>query len=267
MGIAASNASGLIATFGSMTKSLNLGRAGATGLQSAYLAQLGFTSARDILGEGKFLEIYDDSPRYDLLLEDLGKKWSILDNGYKPYPCGFVAHAMIDAVRDLRRKVAPDEVLEHLSLTVSPESTHLMGNPDPRNELEAKFSLLYEAAVAWVDGNVTPASFEEEAVKDQRYREIMAATQITTKQGVAQHEAFAEATFQSGRVEKLHVPHARGTQERPLTDDDLLEKFKVALAIGGLSGADALAGLIMEGEAEPVAGIYARLNSQAGSRA
>jgi 2-methylcitrate dehydratase PrpD len=61
MGIAASNASGLIATFGSMTKSLNLGRAGATGLQSAYLAQLGFTSARDILGEGKFLETYDDS--------------------------------------------------------------------------------------------------------------------------------------------------------------------------------------------------------------
>jgi 2-methylcitrate dehydratase PrpD len=166
---------------------------------------------------------------------------------------------MIDAVRDLRRKVAPDEVLEHLSLTVSPESTHLMGNPDPRNELEAKFSLLYEAAVAWVDGNVTPASFEEEAVKDQRYREIMAVTQITTKQGVAQHEAFAEATFQSGRVEKLHVPHARGTQERPLTDDDLLEKFKIAFEIGGLPGADAHAGLIMEGEGEPVERLYAQL--------
>jgi 2-methylcitrate dehydratase PrpD len=52
IGIAATNASGLIATFGSMSKPLNIGRAGASGLQSAYLAALGFTSHGEILGKG-----------------------------------------------------------------------------------------------------------------------------------------------------------------------------------------------------------------------
>src|SRR5215204_5805663 len=64
MGIAATNASGLIATFGSMSKPLNIGRAGASGLQSAYLAALGFTSHEDVIGTGRFLELYDEAPRH-----------------------------------------------------------------------------------------------------------------------------------------------------------------------------------------------------------
>ena len=67
IGIAATNASGLIATLGSMSKPLNIGRAGASGLQSALLASLGYTSHADILGAGKFLEQYDDEPRHNVL--------------------------------------------------------------------------------------------------------------------------------------------------------------------------------------------------------
>ncbi len=259
MGIAATNASGLIATFGSMAKSLNLGRAGASGLQSAYLARLGFTSNEDILGAGKFLEMYDEAPRHAIVSEGLGETWSILENGYKPYPCGFVAHAMIDAVRDLRAKVGGPLKLKRLDLKVSPESTHLMGNPDPTNELEAKFSLLYEAAVAWVDGHVTPAAFEAEAVRDPRYRTVMAVTTITSVNGVAQHEAFAEAEFEGGRVETMHVAHARGTQARPMTDADLLEKFNAAFELGGYKEAAAVADLVMTGAKQPVGALFERL--------
>jgi 2-methylcitrate dehydratase PrpD len=259
MGIAATNASGLIATFGSMAKSLNLGRAGASGLQSAYLARFGFTSNDDILGDGKFLEMYDEAPRHGIVSDGLGEKWSIVENGYKPYPCGFVAHAMIDAVRDLRAKVGGPAKLRRLDLKVSPESTHLMGNPDPTNELEAKFSLLYEAAVAWVDGHVTPAAFEEEAVRDPRYRTIMAVTKIESVKGVAQHEAFAEAEFEDGRIEKLHVAHARGTQARPMTDADLLEKFTAAFELGGYRNAASIADLVMTGGKQPVGALYEQL--------
>lgn len=260
MGVAATNASGLIATFGSMAKSLNLGRAGASGLQSAYLARLGFTSNEDILGAGKFLEMYDEAPRYGIVSDGLGEKWSIVENGYKPYPCGFVAHAMIDAVRDLRTKVGGPAKLKRLDLKVSPESTHLMGNPDPTNELEAKFSLLYEAAVAWVDGHVTPAAFEEEAVRDPRYRTVMAVTTITSVKGIAQHEAIAEAEFEDGRAETLHVQHARGTQARPMTDGDLKEKFTAAFELGGYKNADTVADLVMNGRKEPVGALYELLS-------
>ena len=259
MGIAAANTSGLIATFGSMTKALNLGRAGASGLQSAYLAADGFTSNEDIFGVGKFLELYDDEPKLDVLLDDFGERWSILKNGYKPYPCGFVAHAMIDAVRDLRTKVGSTTGLRKLSLEVSPESMRLMGNPDPANELEAKFSLVYEAAVAWVEGHVTPAAFEDEAIRDPRYRSAMKLISIATSSERAQHEAFAEAEFDGGRKESLLVSQARGTQARPLDDSDLREKFDAALQLGGIEDAEGLANLVMHGDREPVGELIRKL--------
>jgi prepilin-type processing-associated H-X9-DG protein len=252
IGIAATNASGLIATFGSMSKPLNIGRAGASGLQSAYLAALGFTSHEDILGTGRFLELYADAPRHELLLDGLGTEWSILRNGYKPYPCGFVAHAMIDAVRELRARSGPTRPLRRLTLRVSPESVHLMGNRDPSNELEAKFSLAYEAAVAWCDGHVTPAAFEEEAVRGPRYRSIMTLTEITASADVAQHEALAEAQFEDGSVERVHVEHARGTPARPMSDTDLFEKFSAALAMGAILDAATLRTLIMDEADVPV---------------
>jgi 2-methylcitrate dehydratase PrpD len=267
MGIAATNASGLIATFGSMSKPLNIGRAGASGLQSSYLAALGFTSHEDIIGTGRFLELYDEAPCHRILIDGLGQDWSILRNGYKPYPCGFVAHAMIDAVRDLRARVEASLRLRRLDLRVSEESMQLMGNVDPSNELEAKFSLVYEAAVAWVDGHVTPAAFEVEAVCDARYRSVMALTRIAASSDVAQHEAFVEAEFEDGAVERLHVDHARGTPARPLTDRDLMEKFLAALELGCLKGGAELGELILTQRGVPISALMDRLSLEHGNAA
>lgn len=235
MGIGATGAAGLIATFGSMSKALNIGRAGANGLQSALLADAGFTSHADMIGEGQFLEMYDDAPRAGVLTEGLGTRWSILDNGYKPYPCGFVAHAMIDAVRDLRDRREDRGDLVSLHLDVSTESMHLMGNRNPTNGLEAKFSLLYDAAVAWVEGNVTPAAFEQAAVGDPRYRDVMTKTRIIGSDAVRQQEARGVATFSDGSIATVSVENARGTPARPLTDDDLLDKWDTCFGMAGLA--------------------------------
>jgi len=262
IGIAATNASGLRATYGSMSKPLNIGRTGASGLQSALLAALGFTSHPDMLGEGGFLEMFDENPRCDTLIDGLGECWSILDNGYKPYPCGFVAHATIDAVLDLREQAGKAAELARLRLRVSPESMRLMNKTDPKNELEAKFSLIYDAAVAWVTGNVSPAAFEDAAVADPRYRSIMELTQITVDDEIAQHEAYAEADLADGRCLKAYVEYARGTNQRPMSDDDLRWKFELGLEIGGFKGADALADFIMTAEAEAVSRIMDSLAIQ-----
>lgn len=263
MGIAATNASGLIATFGSMSKPLNIARAGASGLQSALLASFGFTSHPDIFGAGKFLEMFDEIPRHNVLLDALSDHWSILDNGYKPYPCGFVAHAAIDAVRDLRASAGAGAELCALRLRVSPESMQLMNKMNPQNELEAKFSLIYDAAVAWTEGNVSPAAFEDEAIRDPRYRGIMELSTITVDEAVAQHEAFAAADLADGRKLEVHVGHARGTTERPMSDDDLRQKFQAGLEIGGFGNAEALADLIMTADTVPVGRILDHLASAA----
>lgn len=264
IGVALAGAAGPIATFGSMSKALNVGRAAMLGLQSAYLAGGGFTSHDDMLGKARFLDLFDAAPRREMLVDGLGTTWTVLRNGYKPYPCGFVAHAMIEAVRTLRAKRASAEGLGQLVLRVSPESTQLMGNPDPSTELEAKFSLVYNAAVAWLDGNVTPAAFEPACIGDPRYRPIMRVIEIRTDKSVRQDESFADATFVDGSKAQVHVEHAKGTSIRPMSDEDLYDKFAAALAESGFSDFGALHRLIMTGREEPVAALMDHLAGKKG---
>jgi 2-methylcitrate dehydratase PrpD len=233
IGIAGTAAAGLVATFGSMSKALNLGRAAAAGVQSAHLAARGFTSHPDLLGSGGFLTMYDDAPRADAILDGLGRHWAVVDNGYKPYPCGVVAHAAIDAILALRSAAPPRARPRAVRLIVSPETVRLMGAGAPRNGLEAKFSVRYAVAAAWVDGTVGPATFDDAAVTGSRYRAVMDVVRVEASPDVAQHEAFAEVTTEDGWSAREHVPHARGTRSRPLTDEELRDKVLAACAFAG----------------------------------
>jgi 2-methylcitrate dehydratase PrpD len=236
MGIAANSAAGLMSSFGTMSKALNIGRAGALGLQSAYLAASGYRSHADTIGAGSFLERYDEKPRTALLIKDLGSTWLILEDGFKLYPCGVVSHAAIDAACLMRARSRERPDLRAMHLRVSPEALELMSNQSPRNELEAKFSLSYVVAAAWVAGVVTPSTFENVAIVDPRIRLAMSRIVLSPSRDVAQDEAYLEAEFVDGARDALHIAHARGTQARPLTDQELAAKFSAALAYAGMDG-------------------------------
>ena len=251
MGIAATGGAGLVATFGSMSKALNLGRAGALGVQSALLAEHGFTSHPDIVGAGGFLAMYGDEPRLAGLLDELGSRWAVTDNGYKPYPCGVVAHAAIDGVRELRAALG-GPMPAVIRLTVPPETVRLMGNSDPASGLEAKFSVRYVASVAWIEGEVLPDAFEDGRVADPRYRDAMARLHVKVRSDLAQHESMVEIELDGAERHTLHVEHARGTAARPMSDDELEEKFRAACRIGGNPHADRLVAAVARLEELPL---------------
>lgn len=240
IGIAGTAAAGLVATFGSMAKALNLGRAGAAGVQSAQLAARGFTSHPDLLDAGNFLRMYDDAPRMDHLRHRLGSSWAVLDNGYKPYPCGVVAHAVIDAILQLRTEAPAGDAPTTMHLTVSPATVRLMGNPSPATGLEAKFSVAYAAAVAWVGGHVLPGAFDDVTVVDSAYQALLRTVRVEPSDAVAQDEAICEVRTTSGWTGKVHVEHARGTRARPLDDLELQAKFRAACEVGGIDRAEKL---------------------------
>jgi 2-methylcitrate dehydratase PrpD len=260
--MAANSAGGLMSSFGSMSKAMNVSRAASAGLQSAYLASLGCISHDAIFETGGFLTKFDDSPNLDCLTDGLGEPWAVLENGFKLYPCGFASHAMIDAVRELREKSSSGSQLRRLTIRVSEPALQLMGKLDPKNELEAKFSLNYSAAVAWSKGNVTPADFEEEVIHASIFRKIMAVTEILSSDKISQKEAFAEAEYADGAKQSAHVRFAKGTVERPLDDCELIDKFLVASELGGVRKGRHLAELIMDGKNEAVRPLMHRLADQ-----
>lgn len=241
LGVGAGLGAGTLSALGSSAKSLILGHAGSAGLDAAYLARQGFTAHPDMLGRGGgFLDLYASDPAYEGLTDGLGERWAVLDNGFKPYPCGMVAHAAIDAARELRALAPPRSRLAALRLRVSSETADMTGVTDPATGLQAKFSVRYEAAVAWVEGNVGPAAFEDDAVRRPEIREAMARTTVEAVERIAQQEAWAEAETADGWRHEVHVPYARGTVQRPLSDDDLDEKFRLACSTSAYSRVEEL---------------------------
>jgi 2-methylcitrate dehydratase PrpD len=102
LSIAATQAAGHREQFGTMTKPFHAGHAAQAGVWAGLLAAGGFTGAPDPLqGRRGMLAVMSSASSPADLVDDLGEKWQIFDNGVKPYACGVVIHPAIDAVRDL----------------------------------------------------------------------------------------------------------------------------------------------------------------------
>lgn len=89
IGIACTQVIGMQVFFGSDTKSFHVGRASASGMLGALLAQQGFTSS--LVGlEGEFGWVHVVSTRENVTAEfdALGQTYEIESNSYKAYPCG-----------------------------------------------------------------------------------------------------------------------------------------------------------------------------------
>ena len=103
-GNASAQASGLVETLGSMSKSISVGNAARNGLLSALLAAEGFSGpGQPLEGERGFLRVTAERPDFSAISEGLGRDWALLSNTYKPYPCGVVLNPVIEACLDLAR--------------------------------------------------------------------------------------------------------------------------------------------------------------------
>ena len=95
---AAVQAGGLVETLGTMAKSVSVGNAARTGMFSALLAADGFDGPpRALEGERGYLRVAADAPNIAPLAQELGTRWEVLNNTYKPYPCGVVLNPVIEA--------------------------------------------------------------------------------------------------------------------------------------------------------------------------
>src|ERR1700684_3902494 len=106
MAIAASMSSGLVANFGTMTKSFQVGRAAQSGVIAARLAQAGLTASLDALEHPAGLVTAlspEGKAELDRPFSAAAKEWHIVGHGLriKRYPICYATHRSIDAALDL----------------------------------------------------------------------------------------------------------------------------------------------------------------------
>ena len=244
LSIAATQAAGHREQFGTMTKPFHAGHAAQAGVWAGLLAAGGFTGAPDPLQgrRGMFAVMSSASTPSDLV-DGLGDRWQIFDNGVKPYACGVVIHPAIDAVRDLavRMGLTADRI-DKIKLHVHPLVKELTGKTDPRTGLEGKFSVTFSCSIALVDGRAGEAEFSDKAVHRDDVRALMACIEVVPDPAVPHTQAGATAFTRSGDTVETWVDHARGTPGNRLSDDELREKFfRLADDVIGRDRAESLA--------------------------
>lgn len=240
LGIAATQSSGLREMFGSMCKSFHPGRAAQNGLTAALLASKGFTSSEQAI-EAPRGWAHVLSTRFDpaVITKGLGERYELGYNMYKPYACGLVVHAAIDACIQLSNEHGlKGNEIERVDLTVNPIVLELTAKREPATGLEGKFSVFHAAAVAIIQRLAGEAQFSDATVRSPDVIALRKRVEAIADPAIRKLEARVRIQLSSGKVLEKHVEHALGSFERPLSDADLETKFR-GLVAGVLPDAQA----------------------------
>jgi aconitate decarboxylase len=236
LGHAASMASGIRAMFGTDTKTLHMGRGAQNGLLAAQLAHHGFVSCpRAIESWGKLVSTTLTEESISSLAK--GGGFQILENTFKPYPCGIVIHPLIDAARDAHDffsgktnegrsgcAVDPDEVTS-IEATVNPQCVRLCSVRHPKTGLETIFSLYHGIATGLLYGRAGQAEFSDDGCVEPQTTQIREKVQVQTSPELADDAAILKIKLRDGREHVFKVEHATGSLAKPMTLEQLEQKF------------------------------------------
>ncbi|HEV7718123.1 MAG TPA: MmgE/PrpD family protein [Arsenicitalea sp.] len=225
LGLAATQASGLLEMLGTMTKLMHAGKAAQNGLLAAMLAGQGMDSSlRPLESPRGFAAVF--APQSDLSKVNAGwgEDWELLKVAFKPYPCGIVLHPVIDACLALRAETKPENV-KSIELVVCPHTLILTGKENPRTGLEAKYSVRHVAAMAFHFGEASVEQFTEEYLFSEPVRALTQKIIPKVDAAMGDDEVLARLTEIDGTVREVHIPHATGSKDNPMTAAQLTAKF------------------------------------------
>lgn len=214
-GLAATDAAGVKAMFGTMGKPYHAGRAAAAGLRAARLALRGMTVGTDpLFGEQGFVAAASDAVDPAAALTPFGAPWHVRDLLPKLHPSCFGTHAAIGCALDLRPRLDPHAIRD-VTLTVAPVLLDVCAIPAPATGLEGKFSLAHTTAVALLDGRVTVASFTDDAVRARPAADLAARVRLELDDRLPKTATAVRIVLDDGRV----LTAERDAADRPWTDD------------------------------------------------
>ncbi|HUP29063.1 MAG TPA: MmgE/PrpD family protein, partial [Usitatibacter sp.] len=226
LGIAASQPVGMREQFGTMTKPFHPGAAARAGLTSALLAKNGFTaSPRALEAPRGYIQTVSLKHDWNEITGELGERFEISFNTYKPFACGIVIHPTIDAATQLRAKGVKAEEVERVELKVHSLVLELTGKKEPQDGLQGKFSVYHGFAAGLVFGRAGETEYDDHIVTRDDMVALRRKVVATVDDSIDEAAADVTAVLKDGRRVHVFVKNAIGSLQRPMTDPDLEGKF------------------------------------------
>jgi 2-methylcitrate dehydratase PrpD len=238
LGNASAGAAGLVETLGSMSKSLGVGGAARNGWLAAVFASAGVVGpARALEGPHGFLRVMGDRADDGAIVAALGERWALMQNTYKPYPCGVVLNPVIEACMGMREQAGFDvDQIESVVVTGHPLLAERANRPHATTGREAQVSAQHAVAVTLTRGRAGLAEFSDECASDPKLRALYPRITIVQDGSYVVDGARIDVRTRSGQTRTEIVERARGSLERPLCDEDLEDKLCTLAEYGRFAG-------------------------------
>lgn len=243
---------------GMSTKHVQPGFAASNAITAALMAHGGLPGVKHPLtGEDGLSRVYlhglFDPAR---ATRGLGTEWEFDRLSIKPYPTCRLTHPPISAALELRAQLGRDvEKIERVELVMGPQAHDVVGRevPEkrtPQTRVNAQFSAYWGVASALAYGEVTPGQLAEEIPPSPKLKAWIGKISGTPDPAAAARDIGGCKLRAYGAFGTREVEHtnAKGHPDFPLTDDELLAKFRANLRYAKVNDGQAaeLADAIME---------------------
>jgi 2-methylcitrate dehydratase PrpD len=244
LGIGANFACGLSANHGSMAGAMAAGNACCNGVTAALMAQQGITANPNIIEtKNGFYDTLIGAGPYDAesMADGLGKPFYIESPGIglKKYPSCYHTHRALDGVFQLlgEHRLSDKDIVE-VDVGTSERAMRVLAFSEPETPYQAKYSMPYCIAAAVVDRQVTLDTFtahkmEDHNIVEARKKVRLSFPNVPIWPGLADVGPDTEFVgnpvairTKDGRSYNARVDIPRGDPALPLTDDELLSKYR-----------------------------------------
>jgi 2-methylcitrate dehydratase PrpD len=244
MSIATSSACGPKGQFGTPAKPLHAGLAARNAVEAALLAKAGVAGRLDILERSQGFK--------DLFGGDAAIGWDALAFGHdhiietrglvtKQHPCCASTHRAIDAARELQDQYGfRAEDIRSINTKVGISAMDNLAYPDPRDEMQARFSMQYCLTTALVHGRLSLGDFTPSAIFRTDIRQLMplismSAYTAAEEVGTERLPHQVDIHLNDGRHLKIERLHADGSIQKPLGSAQRQMKFADCLTWADLN--------------------------------
>ncbi|MES2979876.1 MAG: MmgE/PrpD family protein [Pseudomonadota bacterium] len=230
MGLGANAAAGLRAMNGTPAVTTAVSQAASNGVRAALLAAEGIGAGQSVLeDEYGFVALFSQEAYLPHLTEGLGHNYAVSELNFKPYPCGVVAFAAIDAASTLRAQNSW-EVAEIQSVTVAVNSacTALGDRAQVNSPAQASVSIQFWVAAALSQSSLGTGCLDPEFILDPRQQELMGRVRLIADDGLSRDAARMTLLLSSGRELTANVDACLGSQGHPVGLADIERKFHAA---------------------------------------
>ena len=157
--------------------------------------------------------------------DELGQRFEISFNTYKPFACGIVIHPSIDACVQLREQGVKADDVERIELKVHSLVLELTGKKEPADGLQGKFSVYHGCAVGLIFGRASEPEYDDAIVTRADVVALRRKVVATVDDRIDEASADVTAVLRDGRRVHVSVEHAIGSLQRPMSDAALADKF------------------------------------------